>query len=43
MIGTQGGGIGECSYWRKHAPRAVLKDLHVSGLTDSSGTVGNCG
>ena len=43
VIGTQGGGIGDCKEWRKLAPRAVLKDLHVSGLKDSSGDVGNCG
>ena len=43
VVGTQGGGIGECAYWRDLAPRAVLKDLHVSGLEDSSGAVGGCG
>lgn len=43
VIGTQGGGIGECAYWRGLAPRAVLKDLRVVGLTDSSGAVGSCG
>jgi hypothetical protein len=43
VIGTQGGGIGECSYWRARAPRAVLRDLHVVGLGDESGTVRNCG
>jgi curli biogenesis system outer membrane secretion channel CsgG len=43
VVGTQGGGIGECSYWRKKAPRAVLADLRVTGLTDSSGNVGDCG
>jgi curli biogenesis system outer membrane secretion channel CsgG len=43
VVGTQGGGIGECSYWRDLAPRAVLKDLRVSGLRDSSGAVGGCG
>jgi hypothetical protein len=43
VVGTQGGGIGECAYWRDLAQRAVLKDLRVSGLKDSSGAVGSCG
>jgi hypothetical protein len=43
VIGTQGGGIGECSYWRRRAPRAVLRDLRISGLVDDDGTVRNCG
>jgi hypothetical protein len=43
VVATQGGGIGECSYWRRHAPRAVLRDLRISGLIDDSGTVRNCG
>lgn len=43
VVGTQGGGIGECAYWRDLAPLAVLKDLRVSGLKDSSGAVGSCG
>jgi hypothetical protein len=43
VIGTQGGGIGDCAEWRKLAPRAVLKDLRISGLTDSSGASGSCG
>jgi hypothetical protein len=43
VIGTQGGGIGECSYWRARAPRSVLRDLHVSGLVGTSGEVRNCG
>jgi hypothetical protein len=43
VVATQGGGIGECSYWRAHAPRAVLRDLRISGLVDDSGTVRNCG
>ena len=43
VIGTQGGGIGDCAQWRKLAPRAVLKDLRVYGLTDSSGASGLCG
>lgn len=43
VVGTQGGGIGECSYWRARAPRVVLRDLHISGLVDDSGTVRNCG
>ena len=42
VIGTQGGGIGECSYWRSLAPRAVLRDLRISGLV-ASGDVRNCG
>jgi hypothetical protein len=42
VIGTQGGGIGECRYWRARAPRAVLRDLRISGLV-ASGDVRNCG
>jgi hypothetical protein len=42
VIGSQGGGIGECSYWRARAPRAVLRDLRISGLV-ASGDVRNCG
>jgi hypothetical protein len=44
VIGFQGGGIQSCAYWRKRAPRAVLRDLHLSGLLDpASGRGGNCG
>jgi hypothetical protein len=43
VIGTQGGGIGACSYWRRRAPRAVLRDLRISGVVDDDGTVRNCG
>lgn len=43
VIGTQGGGIGECAYWRKRAPRPVLRDLRIFGLVDSSGTTRTCG
>jgi hypothetical protein len=44
VVGFQGGGIGECTYWRKRAPRSVLRDLDVDGLVDiASGTEGNCG
>jgi hypothetical protein len=44
VVGIQGGGIGACSYWRAHAPRSVLRDLDVHGLTDvSAGTTGKCG
>jgi hypothetical protein len=44
VVGFQGGGIGECTYWRKRAPRSVLRDLDIDGLVDiSSGTEGNCG
>jgi hypothetical protein len=42
VVGIQGGGIGECSYWRKRAPRKVLRDLRVRGLV-KSGDVRNCG
>ena len=42
VIGMQGGGIGECSYWRKLAPRDVLRDLRIVGLV-ASGDVRNCG
>jgi hypothetical protein len=44
VVGFQGGGIGECSYWRTRAPRSVLRDLDIDGLVDvASGTEGNCG
>jgi hypothetical protein len=43
VIGTQGGGIGSCSYWRARAPAAVLRDLDISGVIDDSGTTRNCG
>lgn len=44
VIGVQGGGIGECSYWRARAPRAVLRDLRIAGLVDpDTGAVRNCG
>jgi hypothetical protein len=44
VVGFQGGGIGECAYWRKRAPRSVLRDLDIDGLVDiASGTEGNCG
>jgi hypothetical protein len=44
VVGFQGGGIGECTYWRKRAPRSVLRDLDIDGLVDiASGTEGNCG
>ena len=44
VVGIQGGGIGACSYWRARAPRSVLRDLDVKGLTDvSAGTTGSCG
>lgn len=42
VVGWQGGGIGSCREWRKHAPAAVLRDLGVSGLR-SDGSVGRCG
>jgi hypothetical protein len=44
VVGFQGGGIGECTYWRKRAPRSVLRDLDIHGLIDvSAGTEGSCG
>lgn len=43
VIGTQGGGIGECSYWRKRAPRPVLRDLRIAGLVGSDYETRNCG
>ena len=42
-IGTQGGGISECSYWERRAPRRVLRDLKIEGLVGSSGEVRTCG
>lgn len=43
VVGIQGGGINECSYWRKRAPRPVLRDLRVGGLLNDTGATGNCG
>lgn len=43
VIGTQGGGIGDCREWRKLAPRSVLRDLRISGIVDDSGETGSCG
>jgi hypothetical protein len=43
VIGTQGGGISSCSYWRARAPAAVLRDLRIRGLVDATGAVRNCG
>jgi hypothetical protein len=44
VVGVQGGGIGSCAYWRKRAPRSVLRDLKVFGLLDAStGESGTCG
>jgi hypothetical protein len=43
VIGTQGGGISECSYWERRAPRRVLRDLSVHGLVGTSGEVRTCG
>lgn len=43
VVATQGGGIGECSYWRKHAPRAVLRDLRIKGLVGDDYEIRNCG
>jgi hypothetical protein len=43
VVGSQGGGIGSCDYWRARAPAAVLRDLHIAGVVDDSGTTRNCG
>jgi hypothetical protein len=43
VVGTQGGGISTCAYWRARAPRAVLRDLHIRGVIDDSGEVHSCG
>ena len=43
VIGTQGGGIAECSYWERRAPDGVLRDLGVNGVVGSSGEVRTCG
>jgi hypothetical protein len=42
VVGEQGGGIGECSYWRARAPRRVLRDLRIRGLVNDT-DVRNCG
>jgi hypothetical protein len=41
VIAIQGGGIEECSKWRRHAPKRVLADLHVVGLR-ANGSTGRC-
>jgi hypothetical protein len=43
VVASQGGGIGSCSYWRKHAPRAVLRDLRIVGIVGDNYEVRNCG
>jgi hypothetical protein len=43
VVGTQGGGISACSYWRARAPRAVLRDLRIKGVVDDSGAARSCG
>jgi hypothetical protein len=43
VIGVQGGGIAECSYWERRAPSRVLRDLRVKGLAGSTGEVRTCG
>jgi hypothetical protein len=43
VIGSQGGGVSSCTYWRARAPLPVLRDLRVAGLLDASGAAGNCG
>jgi hypothetical protein len=43
VVGTQGGGIGTCRYWRARAPRRVLRDLNIHGLVDDSGVTVRCG
>jgi hypothetical protein len=43
VVGTQGGRLGLCSYWRARAPAAVLHDLHVNGLLDDESTTARCG
>jgi hypothetical protein len=43
VIGTQGGGIGACSYWRARAPARVLRDLDIVGVGDNSGRTRSCG
>jgi hypothetical protein len=43
VIGIQGGGVSECSYWRRRAPRTVLGDLDIVGLVDDTGATRNCG
>ena len=42
VIGIQGGGIAECSYWERRAPDRVLRDLRIRGLV-ASGDVRTCG
>jgi hypothetical protein len=44
VVAVQGGGVETCRHWRAHAPRAVLRDLHVKGLTnEDTGAFGSCG
>jgi hypothetical protein len=42
-IGVQGGGIQTCAYWRRRAPRRVLRDLHIRGLFEDTGETRSCG
>lgn len=37
IIRVVGGGIQPCSYWRKVAPRRVVRDLKVRGFTEGTG------
>ncbi len=43
VAATQGGGIGTCTYWRRHAPDGVLRDLRVHGLIVATGETRICG
>jgi hypothetical protein len=43
VVGSQGGGISTCSYWRARAPDGVLRDLRITGLVDDTGATRNCG
>ncbi|HST41340.1 MAG TPA: hypothetical protein VLK58_17615 [Conexibacter sp.] len=44
VIGTQGGGIATCAYWRRRAPKPVLRDLRIGGVLNAqTGASGRCG
>lgn len=41
IVATQGSGINPCSYWNRHAPPPVIRDLELKG-TDKYGYAEEC-
>ena len=37
-----GGGLGDCSGWRRYAPEPVVKDLHLYGISNRHPEGGRC-